>query len=56
MPPHGQADPSYILRCIRCVAHRILESVGGYAKEAGIVSVTAGLIGAAWDRLKDQRR
>jgi hypothetical protein len=39
-----------------CVAHRILESVGGYAKEAGIVSVTAGLIGAAWDRLKDQRR
>jgi hypothetical protein len=28
----------------------------GYAKEAGIVSVTAGLIGAAWDRLKDQRR
>ena len=30
MPPHGQADPSYILRCIRCVGHDIAESLGRY--------------------------
>jgi hypothetical protein len=28
MPPHGQADPTYILRCIRCVEQRILKSAG----------------------------
>jgi len=28
MPPYGQADPSYIRRGIRGVAHRILKSVG----------------------------
>ena len=37
MPPHGQADPSYIRRCIRCVAHRDFEVGWGYVNQVDIV-------------------
>jgi hypothetical protein len=41
MPPHGQADPSYIRRCIRCVEVGIIRCWWGYVKQVAVVNLTA---------------